>query len=59
MPDHPEIQLTPYQRDQKIIELRKRGLSYRVIGRAVGMDGSAVYRAWQRLQAGGTGTRPR
>jgi hypothetical protein len=59
MPDYPETQLTPYLRDQKIIELRKRGLSYRRIGRAVGMDGSGVYRAWQRLRAGGQGTRPR
>jgi hypothetical protein len=51
-----EIHLTPYQRDQMIIKLRQRGFSYRRIGRAIGMDGSAVYRAWQRLRAGGTGT---
>jgi IS30 family transposase len=51
-------QLTPYHRDQMIVELRKRGLTYRAIGKQVGMDGSAVYRALQRLQAGGPGTRP-
>jgi hypothetical protein len=51
--------MTPYHRDRMIVELRRRGYSYRRIGRAVGMDGSAVYRAFQRLQAGGEGTRPR
>jgi transposase len=54
-----EIQLTPYLRDRMIIKLRQRGLSYRAIGKRVGMDASGVYRAWQRLQAGGQGTRPR
>ena len=56
---HDQPQLTPYQRDQKIIELRQRGHTYRAIGRAVGMDASSVCRAWHRLQAGGTGTRAR
>ena len=42
-----------------IVELRKRGYTYRAIGKAVGMDGSAVMRALRRLQAGGKGTRPR
>jgi hypothetical protein len=54
-----KIHLTPYERDQLIIKLRQRGFSYRRIGKAVGMDASGVYRAWQRLQAGGQGTRPR
>jgi hypothetical protein len=45
------------QCDATILELRRRGLSYRAIGRAVGMDASGVYRALQRIQAGGPGTR--
>jgi hypothetical protein len=49
--------LSPYQRDQRIIALRKQGLSYRAIGRQVGLDGSSVLRALRRLQAGGRGTR--
>jgi hypothetical protein len=56
---HTDTQLTPYLCDKKIIELRKRGYTYRAIGRAVGMDASAVYRALRRLEAGGPGTRPR
>jgi hypothetical protein len=59
MPYYPEIHLTPYQRDQKILELRRAGYTYRAIGRAVGMDASSVCRAWRRLQAGGSGTRAR
>jgi len=51
--------LTPFERDRAIVELRKRGYTYRAIGKAVGMDGSAVMRALRRLQAGGKGTRPR
>ena len=58
MRNYDDTQLTPYQRDQRIVELRKRGLSYRAIGRAVGLDGSSVLRALRRLAAGGTGTRP-
>jgi hypothetical protein len=51
-------QLTPYLCDQKIVELRQRGYTYRAIGRVVGMNASSVMRAWRRLQAGGPGTRP-
>ena len=58
MPHHPEIvHLTPYQRDRMIVALRRRGHTYRAIGKQVGMDGSAVMRALRRLQAGGPGTR--
>jgi len=42
--------LTPFERDRAIVELRKRGYTYRAIGKAVGMDGSAVMRALRRLQ---------
>jgi hypothetical protein len=54
-----KIRLTPYQRDRMIVELRRRGYTYRAIGKAVGMSASSVLYAWRRLQAGGPGTRPR
>ena len=52
-----KIHLTPFERDRSILELRKRGHTYRAIGKAVGMDASGVMRAWRRLQAGRPGTR--
>jgi DNA-binding CsgD family transcriptional regulator len=51
--------LTPFERDRAIVELRKRGYTYRQIGKAVGMSPSSVLYAWRRLAAGGPGTRPR
>jgi hypothetical protein len=54
-----QIQLTPYQRDKMIVDLRRRGLSYRAIGKRVGMSANGVMLAWRRLQAGGAGTRAR
>jgi lambda repressor-like predicted transcriptional regulator len=54
-----EISLSPYQTDKMIVELRQRGLSYRAIGRRVGMSGNGVMLALRRLQAGGRGTRAR
>jgi hypothetical protein len=54
-----DVQMTPYQRDELIIKLRQKGLSYRRIGRAVGMSANGVMHAWRRLQAGGVGTRAR
>jgi hypothetical protein len=50
---------TPAETDKTIIDLRKRGWSYRGIGRVVGLDASSVLRALRRLAAGGPGTRPR
>jgi hypothetical protein len=58
MPHYSDSQLTAYQRDKMIVDLRKRGYTYRAIGKAVGLDASAVLRAWRRLEAGGPGTRP-
>jgi hypothetical protein len=58
MQNYDATQLTPYQRDQTIVALRKRGLSYRAIGQQVGLDASSVLRALRRLAAGGPGTRP-
>jgi hypothetical protein len=59
MRDYHDTHLTPYERDQMIIKLRKRGHTYRAIGKAVGMSANGVMLAWRRLQAGGQGTRPR
>jgi hypothetical protein len=57
MPYYGEIHLTPYERDQKILALRRRGYTYRAIGKAVGMSANGVMHALRRLQAGGPGTR--
>jgi hypothetical protein len=54
-----KIHLTPYERDRAIVDMRKRGFSYRRIGKAVGMSANGVMLAWRRLQAGGQGTRAR
>jgi hypothetical protein len=58
MRDSPGTQLTPYLCDQKILELRRRGLSYRAIGRQVHMSANGVMLALRRLQAGRPGTKP-
>ena len=54
----PDSELTPYLCDQMILTLRQRGLSYRAIGRRVGMSANGVMHALRRQQAGGPGTRP-
>ena len=54
-----DVQMTPYERDRAILELRQKGHTYRAIGRAVGMAPSAVHAAYRRLAAGGPGTRAR
>jgi len=48
---------TAQQCDQTILELRKRGYSYRAIGRHVHMSANGVMHALRRLQAGLPGTR--
>ena len=53
-----DTHLTPYQTDKLIVELRQRELSYRAIGRRVGMSANGVMHALRRQQAGGPGTRP-
>jgi hypothetical protein len=52
-----EIHLTPYQRDQMIVELRRRGYTYRAIGKRVGMSANGVMHALRRLKVDGPGTR--
>jgi hypothetical protein len=59
MRNYSDTQMTPYLVDQTILELRKRGYSYRAIGRAVSMSPSSVHAAYRRLAAGGPGTRAR
>jgi hypothetical protein len=47
--------LTPYQRDQLIVQLRRRGYSYRQIAPRVGMSPGGVLRALQRIDEGRQG----
>jgi hypothetical protein len=47
--------LTPWQRDQRIVELRKRGLTYRQIAPRVGMSAGGVLRALRRIGEGRQG----
>jgi hypothetical protein len=54
-----DVQMTPFVRDEMILDLRRKGHTYREIGRAVGMAPSAVHAAYRRLAAGGPGTRAR
>jgi DNA-binding Lrp family transcriptional regulator len=44
--------LTPTQRDEKIVELRRRGFTYRQIAPRVGMSPGGVLRALRRIGAG-------
>jgi len=57
VPYYDDTHQTAPQRDKTILELRKRGYSYRAIGKAVGMDGSGVLRSLRRIEAGGPGTK--
>jgi hypothetical protein len=47
--------LTPYQRDQLIVELRRRGYTLRQIAPRVGMTPGGVLRAVRRIGAGRQG----
>jgi hypothetical protein len=51
--------LTEWQRDQKIVELRKRGFTYRQIAGQVGMTPGGVLRALRRIGEGLPGADPR
>jgi hypothetical protein len=44
--------LTPLQRDELIVAMRRRGFTYRVIARRVGMSPGGVLRALQRIGEG-------
>ena len=59
MPYYDEIRLTAPQRDKMIAELRRRGLSYRAIGKRVGMSANGVTTSLRRIQAGLPGRDPR
>ena len=54
-----DVEMTPFVRDEMIINLRKHGYSYRAIAKAVGMSPGSVHAAYRRLAAGGPGTRAR
>jgi hypothetical protein len=54
-----EIHLTAYQRDLMIVELRRRGLSYRAIGRRVGISANGGMTSLRRIEAGLPGRDPR
>lgn len=54
-----DVQMTPYERDRAILELRQKGHTYRAIAKAVGMSPGSVHAAYRRLAAGGPGTRAR
>jgi DNA-binding CsgD family transcriptional regulator len=47
--------LTPYQRDELILKLRRRGYTYRAIARQVGMSPGGVLRALRRIGEGRPG----
>jgi IS30 family transposase len=55
MPYWDETHQTAAQRDKTIIELRKRGYTYRQIAKAVGMAPSSVQQAMARIAAGRPG----
>ena len=47
--------LPAHERDTLIVQLRNRGLTYRAIGKRVGMSESGVRRACDRIRMGGFG----
>jgi transcriptional regulator with XRE-family HTH domain len=47
------------ERDKMIRELRLRGMSYRDIGRRVGMSANGVMQSLRRMQRGRPGLDPR
>jgi DNA-binding Lrp family transcriptional regulator len=46
-------------RDKKILLLRQRGMSYRDIGKQVGMSANGVMHSLRRMQEGRPGRDPR
>jgi hypothetical protein len=59
MPYWDETHQNAPQRDQTIIELRKRGYSYRAIGKHVHMSANGVMHSLRHIQAGRPGRDPR
>jgi hypothetical protein len=59
MPYYDAHRQTAFQRDQTILALRRRGYSYRAIGKAVGMTANGVMTSLRRIQAGRPGRDPR
>jgi hypothetical protein len=55
MPYYDQTRQTAAQRDQMIVELRRRGYTYRAIGKAVGMSANGVMTSLRRIHAGREG----
>jgi hypothetical protein len=51
-----DVKMTPYHRDRMILDLRRRGLSYRKIGKVVHMSANGVMHRLRAIQDGRTGT---
>jgi transposase len=58
MPDR-YYKLNARDRDKRIMELRLRGMSYRDIGKRVGMSANGVMHSLRRMQTGRPGLDPR
>jgi hypothetical protein len=56
MPNYGQNQLTPYVLDETILALRRRGLSYRKIGKIVHMSANGVMHRLRAIQDGRAGT---
>jgi hypothetical protein len=59
MPYYDDTHLTSWQRDKMMVELRRRGFSYRAIAERVGMSPSGVLLALRRIGQGRPGAAPR
>jgi hypothetical protein len=55
MPERGYYRLGAAERDARILELRKRGMSYRDIGKAVGMSANGVMHSLRRMAEGKPG----
>jgi hypothetical protein len=52
-------EMSAMQRDEKILEMRRRGYSYRAIGKAVGMSPNGVMHSLRRISEGRPGRNSR
>jgi IS30 family transposase len=59
MPYYEQTHMTAPERDERILELRKRGLSYAKIGKQVGMSANGVMESLRRMAEGRPGRDPR
>jgi lambda repressor-like predicted transcriptional regulator len=59
MPYYDQTGQTTPERDQTILDLRKRGYTYRAIAKKVGMSPRGAQQVIERLQTGRPGRDPR